>query len=84
MDWGTKKIRVTVEINPFLYARETKHLTLKDLDSYLIPDGRCRSPLSFSNSACISNLLPQHSAKQDKHAIYNCVRPTLAHIINNI
>ena len=30
--------RETVEINPFPYARETKHLTLKDLESYLIPD----------------------------------------------
>ena len=38
MAWGTTTDRVIVEINPFLYARETKHLTLKDLDSYLIPD----------------------------------------------
>ena len=37
--WGTTTDRLTPEINPFLYARETKHLTLKDLDSYLIPDG---------------------------------------------
>ena len=39
MAWGTTTDRVTVEINPFLYARETKHLTLKDLETYLIPDG---------------------------------------------
>ena len=39
MAWGTTTDRLTPEINPFLYARETKHLTLKDLDSYLIPDG---------------------------------------------
>ena len=39
MDYGTTVERVTAEINPFLYARETKHLTLKDLDTYLIPDG---------------------------------------------
>ena len=38
MAWGIKTDRVTVEINPFLYARETKHLTLKDLETYLIPD----------------------------------------------
>ena len=39
MSWGTTTDSLTLEINPFLYARETKHLTLKDLDSYLIPDG---------------------------------------------
>ena len=39
MAWGTTTDRVTAEINPFLYAGETKHLTLKDLDSYLILDG---------------------------------------------
>ena len=33
MAWGTTIDRVTSEINPFLYARETKYLTLKDLDS---------------------------------------------------
>ena len=38
MAWGTTTDRVTAEINPFLYARETKHLTLKDLEMYLIPD----------------------------------------------
>ena len=39
MAWGTTIDRVTVEINPFPYARETKHLTLKDLKTYLIPNG---------------------------------------------
>ena len=39
MAWGTTTDRVTAEINPFLYARETKYLTLKDFDSYLILDG---------------------------------------------
>ena len=39
MAWGTTTDRVTAEINPFLYERETKHLTLKDLKKYLIPDG---------------------------------------------
>ena len=36
MAWGTTTDNLTPEINPFLYARETKYLTLKDLDSYLI------------------------------------------------
>ena len=39
MAWGTTIDRVTAEINPFLYAREIKHLTLKDLETYLILDG---------------------------------------------
>ena len=39
MAWGTTIDRLNLEINPFLYSRETKHLTLKDLDTYLIPDG---------------------------------------------
>ena len=39
MAWDTTIDSLTPEINPFLYARETKYLTLKDLDSYLIPDG---------------------------------------------
>ena len=38
MAWGTTTDRLTTEINPFPYARETKQLTLKDLDSYLISD----------------------------------------------
>ena len=39
MAWGSTTDRVTTEINPFPYARETKHLILKDLETYLIPDG---------------------------------------------
>ena len=39
MAWGTTTNRVTEKINPLLYERETKHLTLKDLDSYVIPYG---------------------------------------------
>ena len=39
MAWGTTTDILTPEINPFLYARETKYLTLKDLDTYLISDG---------------------------------------------
>ena len=39
MSWGTTTDRATTLINPFLYARETKHLTLKDLETYLILDG---------------------------------------------
>ena len=51
MAWGTTTENLTPEINPLLYARETKQLKLKDLDSYLIPYGWCRSPLSFPTSA---------------------------------
>ena len=36
---GTTTDSLTPEINPSQYARETKYLTLNDLDSYLIPDG---------------------------------------------
>ena len=39
MAWGTTIDRVTIEINPFPYSRETKHLTLKDIETYLILDG---------------------------------------------
>ena len=81
--WGTTTDRVTTEINPFLYARETKHLTPKDHNTYLIPDGSCRSPFSFSTLTYISNFLSQHSAKKTS-MLYNCVRPALAYIINNI
>ena len=38
MALGTTTDNLTPKINPFLYARETKYLTLKDLDLYLIPD----------------------------------------------
>ena len=39
MYWGTTTDRVTAEINPFPYAREIKHVTLKDVETYLIMDG---------------------------------------------
>ena len=39
MAWGTTTDSLTQEINPFQYAIEIKSLTLKDLTSYLIPDG---------------------------------------------
>ena len=39
MAWGTTTDSLTPEINPFQYARETKHLTPKNLDTYLITDG---------------------------------------------
>ena len=84
MAWGTTINRLTPQINPSLYARETKNLTLKDLDSYLIPDGWCRSSLSFPTPAWIDKLIPQQLVKKDKHAIYIGVRSTLAYIINNI
>ena len=31
--------RVTIEINPFPICKRNKHLTLKDLETHLIPDG---------------------------------------------
>ena len=37
MAWGTTTDRLTPEINPFLYVRETKHLTLRGY-RFLIPD----------------------------------------------
>jgi len=39
MDLGTTIDSLTPKINPFQYARETKYITLRDIDSYLIPDG---------------------------------------------
>ena len=79
--WGTTIDRVTAEINPFPYSREIKHITLKDLETHLILDGWCRSPLSFSNPSCVNNLLSQQSANK-KIILYNYARPTLAYIIN--
>ena len=35
----TKTDRETAEINLSQYAREAKHLTLKDIESYLVSDG---------------------------------------------
>ena len=64
MAWGTTTDSLTPEINPFLYAREIKDLTLKYHDSYLIPNGWCRSPLSFLTLTCIGKLLPQQSANK--------------------
>ena len=49
MAWGTTTYSLTPEINHFLYARETKQLTLKGLNSYLVPDAWCRSPFELSN-----------------------------------
>ena len=83
MAWGTTIDRLTAEINPFPYERETKHPTLKVLKTYLILDRWCRSPLSFSNLAYVSNLLSQQSTKKTS-MLYNGVRPTLEYIINNI
>ena len=39
MAWGTTTNRVTVEINTFPICKRNKHLTLKDLETYLIPNG---------------------------------------------
>ena len=38
--WGVpQQTALTLEINIFQYARETKHLTLRDIESYLVLDG---------------------------------------------
>ena len=39
MAWGTTTDILIPEINPFQYVIEIKCLTLKDLETYLIPDG---------------------------------------------
>ena len=39
MAWGTTTDNLTPEINLVLYARETKYLTLRDIESYLVSDG---------------------------------------------
>ena len=40
MAWGVpQQTTLTLEINLSQYARETKHLTLRDTESYLVPDG---------------------------------------------
>ena len=36
---GTTTNNLTPEINLSRYARETKHLTLRDTESYLVPNG---------------------------------------------
>ena len=38
MAWGTTTDRVTIEINPFPLFKRNTHLTLKDLETYRIPD----------------------------------------------
>ena len=48
MAWGvpqqTEKLQKSI---PSPYVREIQHLTLKDLETHLIPDGCSRYPLSF-------------------------------------
>ena len=39
MAWGTTTDKVNIEINPFQIWKRNKHLTLKNLETYLIPDG---------------------------------------------
>ena len=40
MAWGVpQQIARPEKSIPSQYARETKHITLRDLESYLIPDG---------------------------------------------
>ena len=70
MAWGTTTESLTPEINPFLYVREIEQLTLKDIDSYLIPNGWCRSSLRFITPAWIDKLLPQHSINKTSILYY--------------
>ena len=74
---------MTPEINPFQYAREINAFNTKGYEAYLIPNGWCRSLLRFSKHACIYNLLCDKE-KQDKLAIYQSVRPTLAYIKQDV
>ena len=40
MDWGVpQQISLTLETNISQYARETKHLTLRDTELYLVSNG---------------------------------------------
>ena len=59
---------MTPEINHFQYARAIKAYNTKGYESYLIPDGWCRSPLCFSNHACIPNSLSTTTNKT--HMLY--------------
>ena len=72
MAWGVpqqkEKPRKSI---PSQYAREIQHLTPKALDTYLISDGCSRSPLSFINLACFSNLLSTIVNKESM--LYNIV-----------
>ena len=60
MAWGTTTDRVTAEINHFLYARETKHLTLNDPKHTLLwtvhVDPRLAFPLSLVLIICSLNI----------------------------
>ena len=60
MAWGVPQQTTRHQKSIFpQYTREIKHLTLRDIESYLVPDGWSRSPLSFPASAWIDRLLPQ-------------------------
>ena len=80
MAWGTTTDSLNPEINPFQYGREIKYQTLKDQNSYLIPDGWSRSPLSFPTLAWIDESLHQQQVNK-KSRLYIGVRPTLELII---
>ena len=84
MAWGVpQQIEKPHKSISFQYGREIQHLTLKDLNTYLISDGCSRPPLSFSNPVCVNNFLSQKSTNK-KSMLCNCVIPTLEYIINNV
>ena len=83
MAWGVpKQIEKLQKSISSPYAREIKHLTLKDLESYLILDGWSRSPLSFFQSH-LRWQFTLNNSKEGKHAIEYSVKPTLVYIIND-
>ena len=50
MAWGVpKQTQKPQKSMPSQYARDIQHLTLKDLETYLISDGCSKSLLSFSH-----------------------------------
>ena len=59
IDW------MTPEINPFQYAREINASNTKGYEVYLILDGLCRSPLSFSNTLVFTIHSQQQQTRQE-------------------
>ena len=83
MDCGVpQQTTLTLEINLSQYARENKHLTLRDTESYLVPDGWSRTPLSFPIHTCINNSLS--TTKRKTSMLYNNVLDLLYHIYSSM
>ena len=69
---------MTLEINPFQYARETNAANPKGYGTHLIPNGWCRSPLIFSNMLVLTIHSQQQQTRQASY-ISKC-SPTLTYI----